>query len=530
MKAKSGFREGEERSFYKLLVASLLFLAVISCQKSEINPKDFEDIKEIGIMSLPDLSSDCSFRNPALYFGHIRFTRNYGSPVTETKVISNPDFSCFRDFFVLKIKCGMDKRTRVASGEIWIDEKLIVRQSDFNKRTVLIVKHIYGLKPESKLEVKLTGTPGSYIDLWIEGEVKKVIPAFEQIGPLCQYSEPPLLPENSLNDPPVTGTWSPQIVSTSTAGKTIYTFTPDGGQCGSVVRMEIEVTPSVIPVFDQMGPFTQGADPTSLPVISTNGVTGTWIPDRIITEAAGNFKYTFTPDPGQCSSTVTMDIIITEPETEGTVTDIDGNVYKTIKIGDQWWMAENLKTTRYNNGDLITTTTPVTFDISAETEPKYQWAYNGVENNTNIYGRLYTWYAATEKRGVCPTGWHLPNDAEWTILTLFLTDNGYGFEGSGNDIAKSMASTSGWRSDAVPGNVGNDQASNNKSGFAANPAGSRLSTGIFSTIEWYTPWWCLNEGTINTAWFRGLYYNSGLVSRGNNAYKKDGASIRCVKD
>ncbi len=93
----------------------------------------------------------------------------------------------------------------------------------------------------------------------------------------------------------------------------------------------------------------------------------------------------------------------------GTVTDIDGNVYKIVTIGTQKWMAENLKVTKYRNGDLIGTTTPASKDISTESSPKYQWAYNGTANadTINTYGRLYTWYAVTDNRSVCPTGWHI---------------------------------------------------------------------------------------------------------------------------
>ena len=104
----------------------------------------------------------------------------------------------------------------------------------------------------------------------------------------------------------------------------------------------------------------------------------------------------------------------------GTVPDIDGNVYNTVTIGTQVWMAENLKTTKYRNGDLIGTTTPATLDISGESYTKYQWAYDGNESNVATYGRLYTWYAVTDTRNVCPTGWHVPTDAEWTTLTTFL--------------------------------------------------------------------------------------------------------------
>ena len=85
-----------------------------------------------------------------------------------------------------------------------------------------------------------------------------------------------------------------------------------------------------------------------------------------------------------------------------TVSDAEGNIYNIIGIGTQVWMAENLKTTRYRNGDLIGTTTSADLDITAEDTPKYQWAYNGNESNVATYGRLYTWYAVTDSRNVCP--------------------------------------------------------------------------------------------------------------------------------
>src|SRR5512133_2727329 len=109
------------------------------------------------------------------------------------------------------------------------------------------------------------------------------------------------------------------------------------------------------------------------------------------------------------------------------VKDIDGNVYQTITIGTQVWMVENLKTTKYRNGDLIGTTTPASLVIEGESAPKYQWAYDGNESNVAIHGRLYTWYVATDSRNVCPTGWHVPSDAEWTVLTDYLIKNGHSY-------------------------------------------------------------------------------------------------------
>lgn len=91
-----------------------------------------------------------------------------------------------------------------------------------------------------------------------------------------------------------------------------------------------------------------------------------------------------------------------------------------MQIGTQVWMVENLKTTKYNNGDFIGTTSPTTLNIEAESSPKYQWAYDSNENNVSTYGRLYTWFATTDSRNICPTGWHIPTDAEWTTLVNFL--------------------------------------------------------------------------------------------------------------
>jgi len=152
------------------------------------------------------------------------------------------------------------------------------------------------------------------------------------------------------------------------------------------------------------------------------------------------------------------------------VGDIDGNYYNTITIGTQTWLAENLQTTRFNNGDFIGTTDPPTLDISGETEPRYQWPYNGNEGNVVPYGRLYTWYTVIDSRNLCPEGYHVPGDSEWNTLRDFLVSIGYGYMG-GAGIGKSMAETYGWNSSDLIGAVGNDQVSNNSSGFTGLPAG-----------------------------------------------------------
>jgi len=211
----------------------------------------------------------------------------------------------------------------------------------------------------------------------------------------------------------------------------------------------------------------------------------------------------------------------------GKVKDFEGNEYKTVKIGKQRWMAENLKTAHYNNGDDILTTSW----IEGESAPKYQWAYEGNESNVATYGRLYTWHAVTDSRKVCPKGWHVPTDAEWTTLTDYLTNNGYGYEGDGDDIAKSMASTTGWNTDPTAGNVGNDQASNNSSGFTALPGGNRYLGQDFILLGDAGSWWSSTENTGDTkmAYWRDIHRSLSKVQR-INYYKWFGFSVRCLKD
>ena len=129
----------------------------------------------------------------------------------------------------------------------------------------------------------------------------------------------------------------------------------------------------------------------------------------------------------------------------GTVVDVDGNIYKTIKFGTQVWMAENLRTTRYNDGSEI----PHVTDKNIWEEQK-TGAYRNVkdsESNAATFGRFYNWY--TIKTGkLAPIGWHVPTDKEWIILQEYLINNGYNWDGTKeeNKIAKALASTTGWKS------------------------------------------------------------------------------------
>jgi uncharacterized protein (TIGR02145 family) len=201
--------------------------------------------------------------------------------------------------------------------------------------------------------------------------------------------------------------------------------------------------------------------------------------------------------------------------TPATITDIDNNIYETVKIGNQQWMTENLKTTKYSNGDLIGTTTPATLDISNESSPKYQWVYDSFESNADIYGRLYTGYVVTDSRGLCPTGWHVPSDAELTALITGL---------GGESIAGSKlkeAGTTHWSS--------MDYEATNESLFSFLPAGNRENAGIFRDIGVGGFLWSSTVFDITNGWYFHVAGGTSQVGR-IGAEKGAGFSVRCIKD
>jgi uncharacterized protein (TIGR02145 family) len=213
-------------------------------------------------------------------------------------------------------------------------------------------------------------------------------------------------------------------------------------------------------------------------------------------------------------------------KTTGKVKDVDGNWYKTVKIGTQWWMAENLKTTKYCNRDLIGTTDPTIKAIASESTPKYQWAYEGNESNVATFGRLYTWFTVTDSRGVCPTGWHVSTYDDWTTLIDYL--------GIWNEIAGKLKESGNmhW----FPPDI-----STNETGFTALPGGMRYDF-IWEGVSYVSfdgndnngmgtngCWWCSTEYNVTLAYYKNMTYGDDYVDGG--PYNKEmGFSVRCVKD
>jgi uncharacterized protein (TIGR02145 family) len=141
----------------------------------------------------------------------------------------------------------------------------------------------------------------------------------------------------------------------------------------------------------------------------------------------------------------------------GVVKDEEGHEYMTIQIGNQTWMAENLRATKYRNGDDIALSSKELKDISKEVAPKYQWSYGGDEMNIDSYGRLYTWFIVDDSRGICPTGWHIPTDSEWSELIN-------GVDGDSKAAVKLRESgTKHW--------IKSKLETTNESGFTALPGG-----------------------------------------------------------
>jgi uncharacterized protein (TIGR02145 family) len=216
----------------------------------------------------------------------------------------------------------------------------------------------------------------------------------------------------------------------------------------------------------------------------------------------------------------------------GTVTDVDGNVYQTVKIGNQVWMAENLRVTRFNDGTAIPLDTS-TVTWNNDTTPKYCF-YNNTTSADSIkkYGALYNWYAVNTGK-LAPVGWHVPTDSEWEVMQCYLVINGYNYDGTtdttNNNIAKSLAAKTDWYTYPTPGTIGCDLTKNNNSGFSALPGGYRYYDGYFNFQSNNGGWWSTTDYNASFAWFRDLYYGGDVLGE-YPTNKGCGISVRLVRD
>jgi uncharacterized protein (TIGR02145 family) len=201
--------------------------------------------------------------------------------------------------------------------------------------------------------------------------------------------------------------------------------------------------------------------------------------------------------------------------TYGTMTDQDGNVYKTIIIGTQTWMAENLRTTKYRNGDAIANVTDNTQWLGLTTGA-YCW-FNNSDVDKATYGALYNWFAASDDRNIAPYGWHIPSNDEWLTLINYL---------GGENIAGSKMKETGsthW--------TGPNEGATNQSGFTALGVGER--DGIDRAFQYRfvcCRFWSSTKYDASNAWFNAVFNYATYCNHSNYLEKPFGISVRCIKD
>lgn len=233
---------------------------------------------------------------------------------------------------------------------------------------------------------------------------------------------------------------------------------------------------------------------------------------------SGNANFAIALGGKSCTITLTVDDVAQTIGKPGpNITDSEGNSYKTVTIGTQQWMAENLKVTKYNDGTNIPNIVDNTQWSNLTTGA---WAYynNDAANNAK-YGKLYNWYAVSPStngnKNVCPTGWHVPTDAEWTVLTDYL---------GGESVAGGKmkeAGTTNW--------ISPNTDATNTSLFTGLPGGGRSDGGNYNAIGYAGSWWSSPENNRGTAWYRNLANSIGSAYR--NVNDKDyGYSVRCLRD
>jgi len=213
-------------------------------------------------------------------------------------------------------------------------------------------------------------------------------------------------------------------------------------------------------------------------------------------------------------------------DASSSVTDIDGNVYGTVAIGDQVWMKENLKTTHYQNGDPIPNVADNTQWNGLSTGARCYYG-NDSAANALTYGAMYNFFSVADSRQICPSGWHVPSDAEWKELEIYI------------GMSQVDADNTGYRGTDEGGKLKEDglthwntpnTGATNETGFTALPGGCRTPDGSFASVGDGINFWSSTEYNSNNPWYRGLYYSNSQIARYNHNEKYYGFSVRCVNN
>lgn len=222
-----------------------------------------------------------------------------------------------------------------------------------------------------------------------------------------------------------------------------------------------------------------------------------------------------------CEEETVDDTIVIDVQAGSGVTDLSGNSYATIVLGNgQEWMAENLRTVRYANGDSIP---EVVSGWSGLSSGAYVWHDSNVDKTPEM-GLLYNWFAVADARNVCPDGWHAPNDDDWNTLADFLDANALDTVNPQSTIAGGFMKATGtdiWQSPNAD--------AGNQSLFSALPSGHRAPDGLFQSYGLFGYWWSASQNTAAVARNRYVYYGDGALGR-YVFNKRAGLAVRCVKD
>jgi uncharacterized protein (TIGR02145 family) len=209
-------------------------------------------------------------------------------------------------------------------------------------------------------------------------------------------------------------------------------------------------------------------------------------------------------------------------------TDADGNNYPVVQIGTQLWMAENLKTTKYRNGDTIPYITDNYEWSKLRTSSFFTGAccdYDNMPVNGTIYGKLYNWCAVDDTRNIAPIGWHVPTDEEWYKLKEYVHAN----PGTSGSETKALSSTVSWSAATYRLDPGCDLEKNNSTGFTALPGGFRESFGEFTEIGAFGRWWSSTERMEDFAYQYNIGYDSWIIGS-YGGEKNSGFSVRCLRN
>jgi uncharacterized protein (TIGR02145 family) len=323
-----------------------------------------------------------------------------------------------------------------------------------------------------------------------------------------------------IKDTTMTSIISPNITTT-----TVNTISTTTANCGGIIMSD-----EVGPIIARGVVWSKATNPTiSLSTKTIDGIgTGTFIsklsnllPNTtyyIRAYATKSVETVYGNELSFTTTNVSMGIPCTDIPT---VKDIDGNIYNTVQIGTQCWMKDNLRVSKYRDGSLV----PLDESGGAiGSEIGQTWSsiivgartvYGHDAKNFKIYGYLYNWDAAVDSKGICPLGWHVPADQEWTILT--------------NNLGGEIGVGGKMKSQGLEYWTSPNTGASNESGFTTLPSGFRNHDGLFTSIGYGNFFWSTTEYNNTNAWYLGLSSANFYVYR-YYRFKKIGASIRCLKD